>query len=102
MTGKVLIQEGFSLARSDKDFLTIKTETQSIDGYSFKMFISVSINNKTIIIRGNSFNSGFEFGAYFEASKTKTVPGMAFNKMNEYALKLRELTGVSRIVYARE
>ncbi len=102
IAGRTLIQEGFMIEKSDKDFLTLKTENQRVNGYSFKMSLAIFIVNKIITIKGNSSSGGFEFGVYYADGLLKTVPSEAFNKMNEYALRLKSNIGSGKIIYSRE
>ncbi len=84
--GKFLIDEGFSFASKDIDFLTLTTSEKTSEG-SYKYILSISFKDSQIIIRpkcnylvfGSSIgNLQFEWTEWEYAKSRSSIYGIAF------------------------
>jgi hypothetical protein len=90
----IILDYGFTIANSDKELYYINTDFVTIGSYTFKTKISVRLKPKTnggtsIILKGESTNSGYSFPAY--NYHRKDVPNRAFAHMLAIASKYEDV-----------
>lgn len=104
--GQLLLESGYTIAKSDRDFMQVQTDTRKIKGANAYPRLVVSVS------KGKAKVSGY-FGSSLDVDPSKnseriTYRGMrgspfmaAFDSMHEFANKLAISTGAT-ITYAEE
>jgi hypothetical protein len=109
IAGQTLVSEGMPIQSSDNNFFVITTGLFNPRNNTFQMKLNVTIMDKRVILRGESYNNSYSFGMYNFGNST--VPSKTFDFVNDYAISLSnrlkgagEASGIgsSRIIYGIE
>lgn len=100
--GQVLIENGYTIGRSDKDSLRIQAETRKLKDINIYPYLTISISEGRATVTG-FFGSTFdrlsdpanELTRITNRGGNESPIKAAFDLMKEYAQKLTEYTGGS-------
>ena len=102
-----LLENGYTIYQHDKEFGTIKTDTNQIEGINGLYFLNIRVKNNEIIITGKlTINMSIDLGGVenhssFSDILNKGMKGSADRKSFEYMFEFAQKLNFSKIEFEK-